>query len=134
MKATFLLKACLIAAIFVGVESAIAKLQVEKGKEAKIDFGNGMFFIKRITKASPKPQYYFAHPKQDGTWTTDGKDKIPSTAFLHWNGTMTFKKIGDNDAGTYEMPLEPSRLPMAQSVFSVVFKLPGEHKTFEGGK
>uniref|UniRef100_A0A914QZI1 Uncharacterized protein n=1 Tax=Panagrolaimus davidi TaxID=227884 RepID=A0A914QZI1_9BILA len=72
MKVSYFLTACLIAVIFVGVESAMSLIQAEKGKEVKIDFGNGMFFIKRITKASPKPQYYFAHPKQDGTWTTDG--------------------------------------------------------------
>uniref|UniRef100_A0A914Y4W9 Uncharacterized protein n=1 Tax=Panagrolaimus superbus TaxID=310955 RepID=A0A914Y4W9_9BILA len=72
-----------------------------------------------MTEASPKPQYFFAHPKQDGTWTTDGIDKIPSTAYLHWNGTMTFKYIDNNDAGDYSMPLEPSQLPLPQSVITV---------------
>lgn len=64
---------CLIFVIFVvGVENTMLMFQIEKGKDVKMDFGEGMFLIKRITKASPKPQYYFSHPKQDGTWTTDG--------------------------------------------------------------
>uniref|UniRef100_A0AC34GZ34 Uncharacterized protein n=1 Tax=Panagrolaimus sp. ES5 TaxID=591445 RepID=A0AC34GZ34_9BILA len=108
---------CLIFVIFVvGVENTMLMFQIEKGKDVKMDFGEGMFLIKRITKASPKPQYYFSHPKQDGTWTTDGKDKIPSSAHLHWNGTMIFKKTEENDAGSYSLPLEPPQLPMPQSL------------------
>uniref|UniRef100_A0A914XZU7 Uncharacterized protein n=1 Tax=Panagrolaimus superbus TaxID=310955 RepID=A0A914XZU7_9BILA len=82
-----------------------------------------MFLIKRFTSASPNPQYLFASSEQDGTWTTDGNDKIPSTAHLSWNGTLTFKNVTQSDVGSYEMPLEPSRLPMAQTV--IYFELPG---------
>uniref|UniRef100_A0AC34FGM5 Uncharacterized protein n=1 Tax=Panagrolaimus sp. ES5 TaxID=591445 RepID=A0AC34FGM5_9BILA len=90
--------------------SAVAIMQAELGKEVKLDFGKGMFLIKRHTKAFDGPQYLFASPKQDGSWTTDGKDKIPSTAHLYWNGTLIFKKFTQSDVGSYEMPLEPAHI------------------------
>uniref|UniRef100_A0AC35F305 Uncharacterized protein n=1 Tax=Panagrolaimus sp. PS1159 TaxID=55785 RepID=A0AC35F305_9BILA len=98
------------------VEGAIYRMIVEIGKEASYDFGQGMFLIKRFTKASSNPQYLFASPDQDGTWTTDGVS-------FFWNGTLTFKTVNENDVGSYEMPLEPSRIPMAQSM--IMFELAG---------
>lgn len=57
-------------------ESAVARMIVELGKEAVFDFGENMLVIKRTTKAHKDPQYIFASPKQDGTWTTDGVSLI----------------------------------------------------------
>uniref|UniRef100_A0AC35F319 Uncharacterized protein n=1 Tax=Panagrolaimus sp. PS1159 TaxID=55785 RepID=A0AC35F319_9BILA len=109
----------LAALIFVltiyNVYSAVAVLEAELGKEVKLDFGKGMFLIKRRTKAFEGPQYLFASPEQDGTWTTDGKTKIPSTAHLYWNGTLVFKKFSNDDIGSYEMPLEASKIKASKN-------------------
>uniref|UniRef100_A0A914QGQ8 Uncharacterized protein n=1 Tax=Panagrolaimus davidi TaxID=227884 RepID=A0A914QGQ8_9BILA len=75
--------------------------------------------------ASSNPQYLFASSNQDGTWTTDGIDKIPSSAHLNWNGTLTFKSITKNDIGSYEMPLKPPSVPFAQETIVVEFELAG---------
>uniref|UniRef100_A0A914Q6R9 Uncharacterized protein n=1 Tax=Panagrolaimus davidi TaxID=227884 RepID=A0A914Q6R9_9BILA len=123
MKNFFLFSVLLFAFSVTDVEGAIYRIIVEIGKEVTYDFGEGMFLIKRFTKASSNPQYLFASPDQDGTWTTDGIDKIPSSAHLNWNGTLTFKTISENDVGSYEMPLEPSGIPMAQSL--IMFELAG---------
>ena len=54
------------------VDAALANVLVRLGKEEKVDFGKGMFVIKRTTPASPESQYLFASPNQDGSWTTEG--------------------------------------------------------------
>uniref|UniRef100_A0A914QHT4 Uncharacterized protein n=1 Tax=Panagrolaimus davidi TaxID=227884 RepID=A0A914QHT4_9BILA len=123
MKNFILFSVLFFAFSVTNVEGAIYRMIVEIGKEASYDFGEGMFLIRRFTPASLNPQYLFASSSQDGTWTTDGIDKIPSSAHLNWNGTLTFKTISENDIGSYEMPLEPSRIPMAQSV--IMFELAG---------
>uniref|UniRef100_A0AC35F7B9 Uncharacterized protein n=1 Tax=Panagrolaimus sp. PS1159 TaxID=55785 RepID=A0AC35F7B9_9BILA len=107
------------------VEGLITRVVVEIGKEATYSFGEGNFLIKRFTKASSNPQYLFASSNQDGTWTTDGTDKIPSSANLSWNGTLTFKSITKNDIGSYEMPLKLPSVPFAAESFVVEFELAG---------
>uniref|UniRef100_A0AC35GH89 Uncharacterized protein n=1 Tax=Panagrolaimus sp. PS1159 TaxID=55785 RepID=A0AC35GH89_9BILA len=120
------------------VENAVARFEVELGNYARFDFGREMILIKRTTSLSDEAQYLFAGPNQDGSWTTDGTDKIPSNAHLYWNGTITdkipsnahlywngtivFKSITKDDLGSYEMPLEPQRQHLAKTMIDIVLK------------
>uniref|UniRef100_A0A914XYA0 Uncharacterized protein n=1 Tax=Panagrolaimus superbus TaxID=310955 RepID=A0A914XYA0_9BILA len=72
LKHQYLLAALIFVSSIYNVFCAVAIMQAEAGKEVKLDFGKGMFLIKRHTKAFEGPQYLFASPKQDGSWTTDG--------------------------------------------------------------
>uniref|UniRef100_A0AC35GHR3 Uncharacterized protein n=1 Tax=Panagrolaimus sp. PS1159 TaxID=55785 RepID=A0AC35GHR3_9BILA len=104
------------------VENAVARFEVELGNYARFDFGREMILIKRTTSLSDEAQYLFAGPNQDGSWTTDGTDKIPSNAHLYWNGTIVFKSITKDDLGSYEMPLEPQRQHLAKTMIDIVLK------------
>uniref|UniRef100_A0A914QRA5 Uncharacterized protein n=1 Tax=Panagrolaimus davidi TaxID=227884 RepID=A0A914QRA5_9BILA len=76
MKNFILFSVLFLAFSVTDVKGAIYRMIVEIGKEASYDFGEGMFLIKRFTKASSNSQYLFASSNQDGTWTTDGILKI----------------------------------------------------------
>uniref|UniRef100_A0A914CLV0 Uncharacterized protein n=1 Tax=Acrobeloides nanus TaxID=290746 RepID=A0A914CLV0_9BILA len=98
---------CFIFATLVAInEAAVAIAQAEVGKPYRLNFGDGNFVIRRRTNANKDPQFIFASPNQDGSWTTNGVDKIPSTARLFFNGTMVFDNITEDDLGSYDLPLE----------------------------
>ncbi|KAE9556402.1 hypothetical protein FO519_000442 [Halicephalobus sp. NKZ332] len=103
-------------------ESAVARMEVELGKPAIFDFGENMLVVKRTTRASKKSQYIFAAPHQDGSWTTDGTDKVGSNAKLYWNGTLVIDKITLDDIGSYEMPMETPRPNLPRSMIDFVIK------------
>uniref|UniRef100_A0A914YJA1 Uncharacterized protein n=1 Tax=Panagrolaimus superbus TaxID=310955 RepID=A0A914YJA1_9BILA len=104
------------------IEGAVARFEVEIGNYARFDFGPEMIIIKRTTSVTEEAQYLFAGPNQDGSWTTNGIDKIPSNAHLYWNGTIVFKSITKDDLGSYEMPLEPQRMHLAKTMIDIVLK------------
>lgn len=53
-------------------EAAVSIAQAEVGKPYSLDFGQGNFVIRRRTSAHKDPQFIFASPSQDGSWTTNG--------------------------------------------------------------
>uniref|UniRef100_A0AC34Q4W8 Uncharacterized protein n=1 Tax=Panagrolaimus sp. JU765 TaxID=591449 RepID=A0AC34Q4W8_9BILA len=112
----------LVLACFVLTESAVARMKVNLGEEARFDFGENMLVIKRTTRAHKDSQYIFAAPHQDGSWTTDGENKIGSHSQLYWNGTLVIKKVTLDDVGNYEMPMETPRPNLARTMVDFVLE------------
>uniref|UniRef100_A0A7E4UR94 DsbC domain-containing protein n=1 Tax=Panagrellus redivivus TaxID=6233 RepID=A0A7E4UR94_PANRE len=114
--------ACVFLAGVIYTDAAVARMLVELGKEARFDFGENMLVVRRTTKLSPNSQYIFASPQQDGTWTTDGTDKIGKGAHLFFNGTLIIAKMTEEDIGSYEMPMETPRPNLARTMIDFALK------------
>uniref|UniRef100_A0A915EF62 Uncharacterized protein n=1 Tax=Ditylenchus dipsaci TaxID=166011 RepID=A0A915EF62_9BILA len=109
----------LLVANFSSGEAAVARALVKVGEKFSFNSVPGSLVVKRVTPASTRPQYLFAVKCQDGSWTTDGSDKVGKGAHLSWNGDLVIDKFSEEDAGSYTFPMQEPQPGKANTLLIV---------------